>query len=168
MKVISDATPLIHLAKIGKINFLEKLFDKIIIEKEIYKEVVEEGENFNKTEVLLINNLIKNKFIIVKEAKKIIEIPSLHKGEKKSISLCRELKIKELLIDEKEGFNSATMFGLNPIRTTSILIILLDKKFINFKQYKSSLRELSESGYFLDAGTYEKLLNIGKNIKNVN
>lgn len=159
---VSDSTSLIHLAKIGKINLLEKLFDRIIIENGVYTEIVERGEKHS--EVPLIKKLIEDNFISVKKATKKIEIPDLHEREKMSISLCKELGIENLLIDDEDGFNIARMLNLIPIRTTSILIILLDKKIIDFKEYKSSLKELSESGYFLDALTYDKLLNIGKKI----
>ena len=161
MKAISDSTPLIHLAKIGKINCLKKIFEKIIIAKEVYHEVIERGEELGKGEIEIIKKLIEEKFIIVKESKEKIEFPNLHAGEQTSLALCRELQIKNLLIDEKDGFNVAVMLNLIPIRTTSILIILVDKKIIDFKEYKLSLKELSQSGYFLDAATYDKLLNIG-------
>ena len=130
MKIIADSTPLIHLAKIGKINYLKDIFDKIIIAKEIYQEVIEKGEELHKGEVEIIKRLIDENFIIVKETKAGIEMPNLDLGEKCALSLCKELKINNLLIDEKEGFNAAIMLNLIPIRTTSILIILLDKKII--------------------------------------
>ena len=160
--VVSDSTTLIHLAKIECINLLKKLFDKIIIENEIYKEIIERGKEH--IEVLLIKRLIEENFIVVKKATKKIEILDLHEGEVMSISLCKELNIETLLIDDEDGFKVSAMFNLIPIRTTSLLMILLDKKIINFNGYKELLKKLSESGYFLDALTYERLLNIGKNI----
>ncbi len=162
MKAVSDSSILMHLAKIEKINFLKKLFDRIIIEKEVYNETIERGEGHS--EIIIIKSLIDEGFIIVKEATKEIEIPNLHEGERKSIFLCKELNIKNLLIDDEEGFNVAAMLGLVPIRATSILIILLDRKLINLKDYENSMKRLSESGYFLDALTYDRLLTIGKNI----
>ena len=95
MKAISDSTTLIHLAKIGKINLLKKLFDKIIVEKEVYGEVVERGEKHG--EVAIIKSLINEEFIIVKESTQRIEIPNLHEGEKKSIFLCKELDRKSVV-----------------------------------------------------------------------
>ena len=162
MRVISDSTPLIHLAKIGRINLLKKLFSEIIIENEISKEIIERG--IEHSEIPIIKNLIEEKFIIVREAFKKIDALNLDEGEKRSISLCKELNIGNILIDDEEGFSIATMLNLIPIRTTSLLIIFLDKKIINFREYKESLKGLSESGYFLDASTYQKLLNIGENI----
>ncbi len=164
MKTISDSTILIHLAKIGKIHYLKEIFDQIIIPKEVYYEVMEKGKELEKNEIELIKNLIENKFIIIKEVKNIIEITNLNKGEREALSLCKELNINSLIIDETEGFNVANILNINPIRTTSILIILLDKKIINFDEYKLCLKELSETRYFLDAVTYDRLLEIGRNI----
>ena len=160
---VSDSTTLMHLAKIGKINFLKKIYDEIIIEDEVYKEIIERGKEH--IEVPLIKKLIEDKFITVKKVSQKIEMLDLHEGERMFISLWKELRIESLLIDDEDGFKVAAMLNLTPIRTTSILIILLDKKLINLEEYEKSIRELSESGYFLDALTYERLLAVGKNLR---
>ena len=163
MIIISDSSPIIYLAKIGCIKFMKNLFDEIIISTGVYEEILE-GKKKGKNEVMVIEELIENKSIIVKKPNSIIEIEDLDKGERESISLCKELNIETILIDEEKGFNVLYIFNLNPIRTTNLLIILLDKSLINLSQYKELLRKLIESGYFLDALTYQKLLNIGNNI----
>ena len=147
-------------------EFMQYLFDEIIISTGVYEEILE-GKKRGKNEVMIIEELIENKSIIVKKPNSIIEIENLDIGEKESISLCKELNIKTILIDEEKGFNVSYMFDLNPIRTTNLLIILLDKSLINLSQYKELLRKLIESGYFLDALTYQKLLNIGNNIAEI-
>ena len=162
MQAVSDATPLIHLSKISKVSYLKKIFEKIFIPKEIFEEVVVKGKEFRKKEVFLIEELIKEEFIIITETPSKIELPNLHAGELNAIALCNELKIKNLLIDEKEGYEAAQLIGLNPLRTTAILLILSNKKLINFEEYKESLLTISESGYFLSAETYERLLQAGK------
>ncbi|MEK6915304.1 MAG: hypothetical protein AABW89_02055 [Nanoarchaeota archaeon] len=163
MIIISDSSPLIYLAKIGCINLLNKLFDEIIIPIGVYDEILE-GKKHEKNEVRIIEELIQKRFIIVKSPKSIIEIENLDKGEKEGISLCKELNIETILIDEKKGFNISYMFNLTPIRTTNLLIILLDKKLINLNRYKELLKGLIESGYFLNVVEYEKLLKIGENL----
>lgn len=163
MIIISDSSPLIYLAKIGCINLLNKLFDEIIIPIGVYDEILE-GKKHEKNEVRIIEELIQKRFIIVKSPKSIIEIENLDKGEKEGISLCKELNIETILIDEKKGFNISYMFNLTPIRTTNLLIILLDKKLINLNRYKELLKWLIESGYFLNVVEYEKLLKIGENL----
>ena len=163
MRVISDSSPLIYLVKIGCIKYLKNLFDEIIISKGVYEEILE-GRKHGKNETIILEELIEEEFIIVKEPNSIIEIETLDRGEKESISICKELNINTILIDEEKGFNISYMFNLNPIRTTNLLIILLDKSLINLSRYKEFLNKLIEAGYFLDASTYEKLLRIGKSI----
>ena len=156
MQAVSDATPLIHLSKISKISYLKHLFNKIIIPKEVFNEIVVKGREFNKKDVILIEQLIEENFIVVKESSSKITIPNLHSGE---------LKIKNLMIDDKEGFDAALILGLHPLRTTSLLLRLLHKKRITFNEYNKSLLNLSESGYFLRAEIYEKLLEAGRKVK---
>ena len=82
---VSDSTTLMHLAKIGKINFLKKIYDEIIIEDEVYKEIIERGKEH--IEVPLIKKLIEDKFITVKKVSQKIEMLDLHEGERMFISL---------------------------------------------------------------------------------
>ena len=162
MQAVSDATPLIHLSKIGRISDLKHIFDKIIIPKEVFHEVVVRGKELEKKEVIFIEKLIEEGFIAVKETSSSVAMPNLHSGELKAMALCESLKIKTLLIDEKEGYDAALILGLAPLRSTSLLLKLLLKKRITYAEYKESLLNLSESGYFLSAETYEKLLEAGR------
>jgi len=40
MRAVVNSSPLIFLAKIGKLDLLNKLFDEVIIPKAVYEEVV--------------------------------------------------------------------------------------------------------------------------------
>lgn len=160
MIAVSDATPLIHMAKIAHIHLLKKLFDKIIIPKQVYYEITTREES----EVVLIKNLIDSEYIKIKGVAAITNVNGLDKGENECIALCKELNIEAILIDENKGFDICQMFGLTPIRTTSLLFILLDKKIITLNKYLELLKSLVESNYYIDRVTYEKLVEIGKNI----
>ncbi|MEK6894249.1 MAG: hypothetical protein AABX10_02185 [Nanoarchaeota archaeon] len=163
MLAVSDSTPLIHLAKIKKIDLLKVLFKKIYIPNEVYQEVVINGKEKSQNEIFLIEEKLKEKFIEIKETSLNLEVNNIHIGERKAINLCQELKIKNLLIDDKDGYNIAEILGLNPIRTTGLFLILLDKNIINLDEYEKSLKELSESRYFIDAETYQRLITAGRN-----
>ncbi len=159
---VSDATPLIHLAKINKISLLQKLFDKIYISDEVYREVITRGRELNKIEIILIEDMVNLGFIEVKSIKSNLSIPTLHKGELDSMELCKTLKVKTMLIDEKEGYEAAKLLDLRPLRTTALLLKLNYKKILNKEEFKKTLLELSESGYFLSADTYNKILEAAK------
>lgn len=161
MKAISNSSPLIYLAKISKLKLLRNIYDKILIPKEVFKEVVEEGKKLNQKEVILIEELINEKFISVEESRKLRKfekLSQLHEGEIYAISLCLNLKEKNILIDDKEAYNFCKLIELTPIRTTAILLELLKEKIIDINEFKESLKNLSKEGFFIDINTFEYLL----------
>ena len=85
MQAVSDATPLIHLSKISKVSYLKKLFGAIFIPKEIFEEIVIKGKGHK--EVAFIEKLIEEEFVNVKEARSSLNMPNLHIGELKAMSL---------------------------------------------------------------------------------
>lgn len=163
MLAVSDSTSLIHLSKIKRINLLRSLFKKIYIPREVYNETIIEGTKKNEKDTFFIEECIKDGFIEVKDIKNNLNIKNLHLGETKAISLCQELGIKNLLIDDKDGYITAELLGLNPLRLTGILLILLDKKAITLTEYENSLTELINDGLFIDNKLYEILIRAGRN-----
>ena len=95
--IISNSSPLILLAKIGKLSMLEKLYNKVLIPYEVYREVIIEGKKENYSDAAFIEKCI-NDFIFVKdlveehekEAEKLKGIIGL--GESEAIQLCLQEK----------------------------------------------------------------------------
>ena len=63
MTAVSDASPLIWLAKTGKINLLRELFEEIVIPKEVYEEAVEEGLKHGLSDAIAINECTQQGWI---------------------------------------------------------------------------------------------------------
>ncbi len=157
--IVSNSTPLIYLAKLNKLDLVINLYNKLIIPKEVYNEVVVEGKRFNNKEVILIEELINKKLIEIKESGKLKkEISSIHIGEAKAINLCLKTKNKEILIDDKEAYELCKLFNLKPIRTTAFLLICVKEKLITKKEFKELLVLLSKEGYFLSIEVFQFLL----------
>ncbi|MEE8167837.1 MAG: hypothetical protein V3T58_03060 [Candidatus Hydrothermarchaeales archaeon] len=160
---VSNSTPLIYLARLGKIDLLKKVFDKIYIPNEVFEEVVAKGKRLNKKEVFLIERLIKEGFIEVREVQKRIEnVRSLHAGEMKAISLCSESNAKAMLIDDKEGYEFAKLLNLHPYRTTALLLRFYKEGLIDYDEFCDLTLKLSEEGYFMSARVYKELLKTAK------
>ncbi|MBM3709588.1 MAG: DUF3368 domain-containing protein, partial [Actinobacteria bacterium] len=93
-EIVSNTTPLIHLAKIKKYSLLKSLYNKIIISQEVKTEIVDEGKKFNKPDSLLIEKEIESGFIEVKKVNKLIETTlELESGELSTLSLAKKIKI---------------------------------------------------------------------------
>ena len=163
--IISNSSPLILLAKIGKLNLLEKLYKRITLPYAVYNEVVARGKSENYSDAALIEKNI-NEFIFVKhlnqeykkEAEKLSSIVGF--GESEAISLCIQEKSELLLIDNFEPRKIAQSKGIKCRSTPGILLEALKKKIISSEEYESGIKDLSKyawlSGdvvaHFLDAG----------------
>ncbi|MBU4202234.1 MAG: hypothetical protein KKB85_03695 [Candidatus Altiarchaeota archaeon] len=165
MKAVSNSTPLIYLAKLNKLPFLKKIFDELYVPSAVYDEVVLKGRELDKAEVIGVEKAIENGAIIVKDAKSKLKIDTLHKGELEAISLALDMKVKNILIDDKEGVEVCRVLGLRPYRTTAILLEFLKKDLIKAREFEDLLIELSKAGYFMRAEVFSLLLREAKRFK---
>ena len=164
-KIVSNATPLIYLAKIKRYSLLKSLYDKIIISQEVKIEIVDEGKKLKKLDALLIEREIDGGFIELKKVGKLIETNiELEPGELSTLSLAKELKIDEVLIDETLARTAAKIIGLIPRGTLYVLLKNLKSKEITFDDFLNILNELIESGYRLKEEIYIKVIEEAKKI----
>jgi hypothetical protein len=160
--IILDASPLIHLTKIGKLEYIIELFDFIIISNAVYKEVIEEGIIAGYTDATLILNYLKKdkiKEITIENPDPLLN-EYLHPGESESIQLALYLKAI-LVIDEKKGRMIAEQRDIEFLTTADMLLLLLKEDLINFDFFHNNLSKYSADGW-LGANIYQKYLEEGK------
>lgn len=149
--IVSDASPLIFLAKVNKLSLLKELFKEVLIEEEVRKEVVEKGKEENSSDALIIEKAIKESWIKVEKLKKKKgedrKFKSIHEGEENSILLAKKHK-SLLLIDEEEGREIARVMGLKARGTLYVLKKGVEKNVISKKEAIETLDELIEKGNF--------------------
>lgn len=159
--IISNAGPLIYLAKLGKLNLLQRLFKDVIISKEVYEEVVK-GKEEKFFDALIIKKSIEEGWIKVKESKadkKISQFaPEIDQGEISTINLAKKFKPSLVLIDDASGRAIAESFGLNVKGTLYVLLRAYRKKLINKKEAKDSVNKLVFSGFRISQEVYIKVL----------
>ncbi len=160
--IILDASPLIHLTKLGKLDYIVGLFDFIIISHAVYKEVIEDGIKAGYTDATLILNYFKNnkiKEIMIENPDPLLE-EYLHPGESESLQLADRLKCI-LVMDEKKGRLIAEQRKIEFLTTADVLLLLLKEDLINFDFFKKNLVKYSADGW-LGADIYQKYLEEGK------
>ncbi len=150
--MISNASPLICLAKLNQLELLKKLFGKIIITTPVKDEVL----IIDKEGFLTIEKAIQKGWIKVLDPKSEIYF-KVGRGENSSINLAKEIR-ETLIIDDANAIKIAKSFNINFIRTTTILLMALEKSFIDKKQTKELLQKLVENGYYISSSIYVKLL----------
>lgn len=145
MKVVSNASPIINLAWIGKLNLLHNLYEEIIIPEAVWNEVVIEGADQPGASEVKSAGWIKT---IPASNKQLVQAlrQDLHAGEAEAIALALETQADLLLMDERIGRESARYFGLNFIGLIGILIEAKGKGLIS--SVKLHLDELRDRAGF--------------------
>ena len=166
MTAVSDASPLIWLAKTGKINLLKDLFGEIVIPKEVYEEAVEEGLKHGFSDAITINECIQQGWIKLskltpKDANLIQRISQhafeIHQGEAQAIVLAREMGVL-LLMDESAGRALAEAWGVKVKGTVYVIISALRVGLISQTEAKDAVLTMVNRGFRLEPNLLAKII----------
>lgn len=154
LKIVSNSTPLIALARIKRFQFLRELFSEINIPFAVYEEVVSSGRGrAGVSEVenaqWIIHHQVKNSDLVA-----FLRI-SLDAGEAEAIALAKEINADLLLLDDYDGRNIAGSIGINFIGTIGLLLRYYKGHPVDFKE---ALDELLAQGFRLSKTEYRKIL----------
>lgn len=156
--IVSNSTPLIYLARVGKIDLLKKLFSNVYISAEVKAEIIDKGKLIGKKDAYVIEQAVKDGWIVVKKAR-IQEIPiPLHEGESSVICLALQTKADFVLMDESQGRTAAKLMGLKPLGTAGILLLALEKKKISYEEFLSVFENLIKEGFRLRNDIYAEII----------
>jgi len=163
--VVSNTSPLIWLAKIGRLMLLKTLFTEVVIPGRVCDEATLEKQS---ADTVLISKAIEDEWIKVseeemEEAHVLAEASGLHLGEAEAILLAQKLGT-ELIIDEREASITAQMFGVRPMGTMAVLLLALGRGKLTLDEFKECLDNLIASGFWLSVDVYNKALEEARSI----
>lgn len=124
--IVSNSGPLIHLAKIDKLNLLKELFGEVVVPYEVNIEVVDRGKDEGAADAFLIESEIEKGWIVIdhntsKNLKEISEKLGTEIGEAAAILLAKKRKCP-LLLDELAARRFAVGLGLEVVGPIGVLI----------------------------------------------
>jgi len=123
--VISDATPIITLAKIDKLDILGRFYHEVLLPNAVFDEVCGNPAFAAEASAIQKCEFIRLKAVNRIQSVKILMASGLGLGESEAIVLADTLSDTLLLIDERQGRQIAQNMG---IRITGTLGILLQAK----------------------------------------
>jgi len=144
--VVSNAGPLIALAKLNLLDILSKLYGRVHIPLAVYEEAVIAGMQRGYEDAFRLFSFLID---VGWEPEKVTAIPQdliasgLDKGEKESIALALE-KGALLLIDEEEGREQARKRGLKVRGTLGILVEAYRHELLTSEQLRSYFQQIEE------------------------
>ncbi len=121
MVVISNSSPVIHLAKINKLNLLEKLYTRVIVPEKVYLECTETTQYHQ--EIQLISNSTWMTTLHIKDIRLFnLLYTEIDAGEAEALVLALEIDADLVLLDDMEARIKARSLGLNVTGTLGILL----------------------------------------------
>jgi len=129
--VVSNATPLIYLAKAGRIDLLKKVFGEVFIPEEVKVEVVDKGKQLDEKDAYVVEKAIAEGWLRVLPTEQMKVPMRLHKGEVAVLSLAKKLRLRLVLLDEVSARSAARLMGLTPRGTVFVLLKALEKRQID-------------------------------------
>jgi len=150
MTIISDATALILLSKVGLLEALVKK-NAIFIPKKVYEEVVK-GREKGRLDSLIVEKLIQESKIKIKMPNKQIKnriekLFNIKGGELEVISLAYKTK-SLILTDDKKCINIAKTLNLDFANSLNVIISLYKKKQITKQKALWSIERLEDFGWY--------------------
>lgn len=141
--IVSDTSPLIFLARLGRLEFLKRY--EIVIPEEVYREV-QKGEG--REDFFSIEKFIREGKIKIEKVEIIKDLPeSLHEGERAVISLAMREKAEIVLLDERKARIIAKLYNLTPRGTIGVIREEYLKGRITKSGLKKLVLELVKRGY---------------------
>ena len=155
MKVITNTSPLLLLAKIGRLDLLGQLFKEVLVARAVYEEIKAKPGR----ETQEIKTLIQTKVLHLQEARIDIvrNLPvDLGKGERETIALAIGTNADLVVMDDQEGRRLARARGLPVTGTIGVLIEARERKLI--ASIRQEMDHLIEAGMWLDEVFYHRIL----------
>lgn len=151
--VIGNATPIISLSLIGRLELLQMLYGKVFIPLAVETEILRGGEKAGARE-LSDSPFIQS--IPLTDSGRADLLSDLDRGEAEVIALAQEKKAGLVLLDERLGRRHARRLRLKVTGTVGILLRAKAEGYVN--EVRPCLRQLQKGGIRLSPALVSRAL----------
>jgi predicted nucleic acid-binding protein len=156
MSVVSNASPLINLARIGKLDLLRQLYAELFIPEAVWHEVVTEGVGLPGADEVKDAIWIKTQSVTNTPMVSALR-QELDAGEAEAVVLTLETQADLLVMDERVGREVARHLGLHCIGLIGVLVEAKHKGVLS--AVKPQLDELRNiAGFRIRDALYVRVL----------
>lgn len=156
MSIVSNASPLINLARIGHLDLLPRLYGELVIPEAVWREVVLEGTGQPGAEEIKAASWIRVRSATNRELVQALQ-QELDAGEAEAIALALQVKAEFLLMDEHLGRDTALHMG---VRSVGLIGVLLEAKrkglVTHIRPLLETLRDVA--GFWISEVLFQRVL----------
>ncbi len=151
--IVANATPLIYLAKLGRLTLLKQLFGEVISPEEVRVEVIDKGKGLGKPDAYIVEKAVEEGWLKILKATP-IKVPfDLEQGETAALSLAKQQGL-DILLDEVSARTAARLLDVTPRGTIFVLLSALKRKMITLNEFLELLSHLVQHGFRLKEEVY--------------
>jgi predicted nucleic acid-binding protein len=154
-QVVSNSSPIIHLAKIERLDLLQAFFGQVWVPVAVYEECLIEGKG--RPEVATIEQASWLRVISVTNQHLVRLLSAeIDRGEAEAIALALEIQAALILLDDADAREKARLYDLK--MTGVVGLLLRAKRSGRLASLSEALNALGNTGFWLGAGLRERLL----------
>jgi predicted nucleic acid-binding protein len=146
VKLVSDAGPLIILAKLGQLGLLLKLYTEILISNEVYQEVVVNGSRLGAADAQIVDFLVRRNHIQVIDVILPVVLPNwalaLDAGELETIFMAKAQAADWVLVDDIQARKAARREGLQMKGTVGILLAAFREGYLSLPEFEVLIEQI--------------------------
>ncbi len=150
--LVFDADGLIKLVRSG---LFPRLKQTCFISQEVFEETVVEGKKRLYPDALIIEELIRNKLLHVRQTKPISPVAGLGKGELSALALCTDEDADAIVSDDQRFLHHLHELRIPFLVPTECVVSLAQARMITVQEGKDALIKLKA---FVKKENYESAL----------
>lgn len=160
---VFDATPLIYLAKIDRLDLVDHLDDSCVIPEAVYTEVVTTGIDHGYPDARRIEQSIEDgKFEIVAVKQSDLHARLEHNDNLSeadvAVLACADGHDGVAVIDETYGRNVADVEGVTTRGTAYLVLKLAKEGQIKVNEARSAIDSMVEAGWYCSPADYSRIV----------
>ncbi len=171
MKVTSNTSPLICLAKIGRLKLLRDLYGTVVISQSVKNESVDKGKELGASDALEIEKAIEDGWIVVTEltesqnetVQKLIGEAGIGLGEAGALTLAKDGTML-IILDDKETRAIAKSWDLEYTGTVMVLYEAFVCKLINYDELVEDFAKLAKV-MWISADVTTEIINQARKVR---
>lgn len=151
MPVISNTSPVIILAKMGRLRLLKELYGKLVISPFVKIEAIDRGKELGASDAVEIENAIREDWVEVAKlskkqsqaAQKLVNEAKIGFGEAEALVLARDRDLL-VILDDKEARAIAKSWNLEYTSAVMVLYEAFVKNLISYDELIADLNKLTK------------------------
>jgi predicted nucleic acid-binding protein len=163
--VVSDSTPLIYLAKIGRLDLLRCVTENVHIPEAVFNEAVTQGKGLNMSDAHIIEKAV-GAWITKERVKPEVDAEynfldanaKLGSGEKAALKLCKQLNAAYFIADDREARRVSRIMNIKPIGTIGVLVQAFKQSCITEGEALQALDDLVKAGFRISTAVYRGVI----------